>query len=125
MLSQSWKSNNFIGSNKEKSNIAIALLEKFTFLYSNKNYRSTNNIFVDNKEFARVDIVYCLQGLHVQYYSIKVPFIIVIQANVNLIKNFKFEVFFTSETMAKAKYEIKFNSNQLHGITIKIFNKND
>jgi hypothetical protein len=28
LLSKSWKSNNFMGSNREKSNIAIAILEK-------------------------------------------------------------------------------------------------
>ena len=38
-----------MGSKREKSNIAIAILEKITFLKSNKNYFTfdgSNNIFV-------------------------------------------------------------------------------
>ena len=39
-----------MGSNREKSNIAIAILEKLTFLNGNKNYDAfdgSNNIFTD------------------------------------------------------------------------------
>ena len=38
LLSQSWKSDNEMGSNREKSNIAVAIMEKLPFLTSNKNY---------------------------------------------------------------------------------------
>ena len=38
LLSQSWKSDNQMGSNREKSNIAISILEKLPFLKSKKNY---------------------------------------------------------------------------------------
>ena len=37
-----------MGSNREKSNIAIAILEKLPFLKGNKNYfDGSNNIFTD------------------------------------------------------------------------------
>ena len=38
LLLQSWKSDNKMGSNREMSNIAIAILEKLPFLKNNKNY---------------------------------------------------------------------------------------
>jgi hypothetical protein len=38
LLSQNWKNYNEMGSNREKSNIAIAILEKLPFLKGNKNY---------------------------------------------------------------------------------------
>ena len=36
--SKNIKSDNLMGSNREKSNIAIAILEKLTILKGNKNY---------------------------------------------------------------------------------------
>ena len=50
MLSQSWKSDNQIGSNRTKSNIAIAILEKLPFLKGKKNishFDGSNNVFAD------------------------------------------------------------------------------
>ena len=50
MLSQSWKSDNQMGSNREKSNIANAILEKLLFLKGNKvilHFYVSNNIFAD------------------------------------------------------------------------------
>ena len=38
MLSEGWKIYNQMGSNKDKSNIAIAILEKWAFWYGTKNY---------------------------------------------------------------------------------------
>ena len=35
---QSWKNDKYMGGNREKSNIAIAILEKLPFLKGNKNY---------------------------------------------------------------------------------------
>ena len=37
LLSHSCKNDNYMGSKREKSNIAIAILEKFSFLKGNKN----------------------------------------------------------------------------------------
>ena len=36
--SDNFKSDNFMGSNREKFNIAIAILEKLPFIKGNKNY---------------------------------------------------------------------------------------
>ena len=56
-----------MGSNREKSNIAIAILEKLPSLMSNKNYSlfdGSNNIFVDCT--WQHDILCCVQWTYLQ-----------------------------------------------------------
>ena len=81
-----------MGSNREKSNIAIAILDKWPFLKGNKNYFAfdgSNNIFADCRIGYHVDarMVYNKRESESSFKRYGPRYMIQVQ----FIKNFVFE----------------------------------